>query len=239
MAWVAPASKWKSQRKPLNGCGNDSTGGVGPAQCVIRERFDTLAKPRVFTVAGVESVCADHADPAEPVPVGQIELFTGEWLPFDEWHAYESTWYSWVVWHEIGERVERGEIDAVEAGRAQAKQAIRSARVARGASNLHRVDTDDGPWKPIDAITNPTAAERSAVTTVAGWAQADDRLVGQMRAEVTGENPDADPIWYWTGSGGSRVLHADTLGELTPPARSRVSSVIDLRFGAGRLVWDG
>jgi hypothetical protein len=236
MAWTPPAQKWKSQRKPLSGCGNDSTGGVGPAQCVIRERFDTLATPRVFTPVGFEQMCTDHTDPAEPVPVGMIQLFTGEWLPFKEWHAYEATWYSWVVWHEDDLRPDTTPEEKAEQHR---KQEARSRRVAAGVPNLDRPRTDDGPWKPIHAIQNPTAAERSAVSTVAGWAQTDDRLVGQMRTEVTRENPDADPLWYWTGSGGARVIHVDTQGELTPPQRSRVSSVIDLRFGAGRLAWVG
>lgn len=252
MPWTPPTEKWKTQRVSPMGCGNGSTGGIGPDQCVIRERFDALANPRVITTAGFEVVCADHEDPAEPVPVMQIETFQGEWMSFAEWHAWEACFYSWVVWHEIAERTDPV-LDLpytdpetlitypTQREFMQMKQARRSAVVANGVPNVNRPTTDDGPWKPTDAITNPTAAQRAAVATVSGWAFRDTRLMGEVaQGAIDAGLPEEDNVTaYWTGSGGDRVLHANSGGRLNNSQRNQIAAAADLRFGSGRFVWDG
>ncbi len=62
--------KWKTQTYTPDTCSN--------GQCVIFEKFDTLAEPRIIEVVGYASRCADHTDPGD-FPVGLIRAWDGNW----------------------------------------------------------------------------------------------------------------------------------------------------------------
>ncbi len=222
MTWTPPTQKWKSGRVYR----------ADVCACVFRERIDALATPRIHTPVGFEMVCPEHADP--DLEVGLIETFQGEWMTFEAWHAWESAWYSWVVWHEISERT-----DILDAERPmmQAKQAARSRGVSQGFPNLHRVETDDGPWKPQNAIRAPGPGQAAAVVRVYGWVERDDNLKERVKAEVGKEMFGAMAFW-WEGQGGTRILHVDPEGALTLEERTQIDDVTALAFGPGVLVWE-
>ncbi len=229
MVWTAPTSKWKTNTWYPTACGN--------GQCVVFQRFDTLATPRVIEIVGFREVCGDHQDAGNPVPVNRIKNFLGEWMTGDEHQAWESCFYSWVVWHEIGERG----LPAAQTKEMQAKQKARSRAKARKIANLDRAETDDGPWKPAQAIVTLAQAEQDAVPTLSGWVNRDARL--QQRALAEGETRYAidrgSVQWWFEGSGGDRVLHVDSDGQLNAPQRNTITNAVDLSFGSGRLMWEG
>ncbi len=232
MVWTAPTSKWKTQTWYPATCGN--------GQCVVYQRFDTLANPRVIEIVGFSEICGDHVDVTNPVPVGRLQNFLGEWMTERELLAWERTFYSWVVSHEIGERSDLTINQVIEM---QAKQAVRSKAVAEDIPNLDRVDTDDGPWKPTDAVVTLPKAEIDANTALATWVQRDDRLQqrvfteGETRVEGFRENDAVS--WWFEGSGGGRVLHVDSGGLLNKQQQNQIDAAVDLLFGPGRLVWEG
>lgn len=227
MTWTPPTVKWKTART------------VEPCGCVRRDRFDALAVPRVYTPAGLESTCEAHTDP--DCPVGLIQAFSGEWLEFDAWHAWESAWYSWVVWHEIADRAEAENLSPAQVAEMQDGQRGRSLRVSKGIPNLHRPESDDGPWRPRQHERPVTPTQEAAFHRVYGWARREERILEIVKAELireTGEGyTDADAYW-WEGSGGDRVLHLDA-PRVSTPQRARIRSALDLRFGPGALVWEG
>lgn len=232
MTWTPPTVKWKTQASESPTC----TGG----KCVARERFDTLATPRVIEIVGFERRCTGHTD-GLAFPNDRIQGFDGEWRMIAEHLAWESAWYSYVVWHEILERAARGEFDPAGVAKAQAHQKARAKEHADkvGLPNLARADTDDGPWKP-DAQPEPSSEARDGLARAYGWFMRDDALYQRVLQNAETEGADrAQVAWWFEGVGDDRQLHVDTGGQLTNPQRNTVESQAELSFGPGRLVWEG
>ena len=207
----------------------------------MREKFDTLATPRIVEVVGFEQRCTGHTD-GLAFPDDRILAFDGQWRTVAEHQAWESAWYSWVVYHEVIDRFERGEFRPADLPRALSHQMNRAREHAEkvGLPDLARAETDDGPWKP-DAQPEPTAEAKDGLTRAYGWFQRDGHLYQRViqLAKNEGLDPNQTIFWWFEGVGDDRQLHVDTGGQLNVPQRNTVESAAELSFGPGRLVWEG
>ncbi len=82
--------KWKTQIVTPDTCSN--------GQCVIYERFDTLAEPRIVVVAGYKQRCGGHDD-GLAFPTGMIQAtgFDEAWRDMDTHMNWERAFYRFAT----------------------------------------------------------------------------------------------------------------------------------------------
>lgn len=81
--------KWKTQTSTPDTCSD--------GQCVIFEKFDTLAEPRVIEVVGYFSRCGGHTNPIGTFPMGRILAWDGSWREQDVHLNWERAFYRFAT----------------------------------------------------------------------------------------------------------------------------------------------
>ncbi len=96
MPWTPPTEKHKTQRVDPDSCSD--------GKCIIRERFNALAEPRIVVPVGYMIRCGGHDD-GQPLPLNMIQGFDGQWRSRRVHDGWEIAWYAWVAWHEFMDRL--------------------------------------------------------------------------------------------------------------------------------------
>ena len=186
--------------------------------CRVLEWWDADGDPltRVHILAGFERLCAAHADPDIPLDVIQ-DAWDGQWRDRKAFVAYQREFYlrrNHVAWQERGD------------GEAMPPQ------IARFTAD---------PSSP-GSVAEPALARRQALTRAHGRNRDHNQRKSLTGSAVKTERPNinADLIsWRWEGRGDARVLYVHMGGQLNAQQRNRVQSLLDIQFGAGRVVIEG
>lgn len=222
---VAP--KWKLQAVEPDTCD-----GVGQSQgCRYIELWDVFTEPHLRTheVVAFERVCTAHQT---DLPTGVIKWADGNWKPWCGmtgepclqdpapcYMRYQRQWFLALNHQEW---------------------------LSDPVKSKQRMPDTLKPWENEPQTTGSTAAPPQAhidgMARAAAWNREHNQRKALVRSAASTERSDIDEgrvTYSWTGAGDSRVLHVHFGGQLTQAARGRVTSMMAIQFGAGRVVVDG